>query len=126
MKHIIINAFDRLIEDIKNTKYVLLFLILYGIITQYIFDTVCPFRIVTGFLCPGCGLTHGCIYILIGKWGLVAKHNISAFLWVPFILYICIYRYILGKKPRHWEAYAIFICLITMGVYVTRILDFVR
>lgn len=113
----------RLLEDIWTVRFIILTLVVYGVITESLFHTVCPFRIITGFPCPGCGLTHGCIYILTGRWKLAAEYNLAAFLWIPFILYLLICRYWLDIRAKYWILASIIVCLLTMAVYVRTIVQ---
>ena len=55
----------------------------------------CPIRLVTGYLCPGCGLTHLVLALLRGD--LHAAFQANAFLMViaPFALVYYIYRTLL-------------------------------
>jgi hypothetical protein len=47
----------------------------------------CPFRLLTGFLCPGCGTTRGLHQLLHGN--VVAAFQLNPFMMValPFLLY---------------------------------------
>lgn len=38
-------------------------------------DVLCPFRLLTGLLCPGCGLTHAFVHLTHGDLGLAFDHH---------------------------------------------------
>lgn len=54
-------AVCKLRNDIYRCKIIILILIIYGIVSQIAFGMMCPFKILTGWDCPGCGLTRGCM-----------------------------------------------------------------
>ncbi len=68
----------------------------------------CPFRMVTGHLCPGCGVTRMCLAFLRGDLAAAYSYNKGLFLILPLVaglLGLALYRYIRGKeqKGRLWK-----------------------
>ena len=106
----------RFTEDVKQIRYALILLILYAIITQSIFHTVCPWAILTQLPCPGCGLTRAGICVLTLRFGQAVQYNATIYLWIPYLCYLIIWRYVLGKKPPFALAMAAGICIL-MYVY---------
>jgi hypothetical protein len=48
------------------------------------------------------------------------KINLSVLIWVPFLLYFFIRRYVLGKELNYLPALLVMVCLITLGYYCYR------
>lgn len=107
-------------KDLYKLRIPLLIIIVYCVITQWIFDTVCPFSIMFGLPCPACGLTRGCLSILTGHFVKAWIYNATAYLWLPAIAWLLIMRYVCGKQRIKWESVFITIALITVGYYVYR------
>lgn len=112
----------RLLKDIISIRFALLLLLCYGIITQFIFHTVCPFLILTHFPCPGCGLTRAGLMLLQGKYAQAFSYNAMIFLWMPFLIYLIIWRYLFGKKPPFVMPLTIAVCLTTLLYYAHRLM----
>ena len=98
----------------------MLVLLVYGCVTQIVFGTICPFVVFSGFPCPACGLTRGVCAILTGHWKMAAAYNITAFLWLPALIWFCFMRYIAGKNKICWEPVFIVIAIITVIYYIYR------
>lgn len=111
----------RVVKDIIAIKIPIIILAIYLPITQIIFKTVCPFKIVLGIDCPGCGLTRGCFNVLIGRWHRAIQYNPSAFLWVLLIIYVLYMRYIKGRDTFQWIIPTIVVCITTFACYVIRL-----
>ena len=52
----------------------------------------CPFRLVTGLKCPGCGISHYYIALLHGNLVEAYHENELVFVMMPFIVIYAIYR----------------------------------
>lgn len=52
----------------------------------------CPFRLLTGYLCPGCGITHYCIAMLQLRFADAYSANPFLFVLMPFFIPYGIYR----------------------------------
>lgn len=111
---------QRLLGDLHQIRIALLLLVLYATAAQLLFHTICPFAILSGLPCPACGLTRAGILLLTGKPAAAAQTNAMIFLWAPFLLYLCILRYFIGKRAPFSTAFAILICLGTLFYYVLR------
>ena len=46
----------------------------------------CPFRLLTGYLCPGCGITHYCIAMLQLRFADAYSANPFLFVLMPFFI----------------------------------------
>jgi len=106
--------FSRIISDIKNCKLALLILVLYFLSTQSVFHCSCPSVLFFGLPCPACGLTRAGIELLKGHFADAASYNITIYLWMPFLLYCVVFRYVIGKKIPHALLLTALICFATM------------
>lgn len=77
----------------------------------------CPFRTVTGLLCPGCGVTRMCLALLRGDLAAAWTANPGLMLALPLMAalggrliwaYVCHAR----RLPRGWEQAALWILVL--------------
>ena len=116
------DIWKRVISDIKAYyKVVLLFIALYIIVTM-IFGAFCPFVIITGFPCAGCGMTRAVWNILTGNFVLGVNYNPAVLFWIAWGIYFVISRYILGKNSKWVMRTLEIVCVVTLAIYVFRML----
>lgn len=97
-------VFSRILADLRACRIALLAIMLYIVVTQSIFHTTCPMAILTGFPCPGCGLTRSGIWVVTGHFTEAWALNPTIYLWIPLIIYGMVFRYLLGRKPPFYLA----------------------
>ena len=80
----------------------------------------CPIRFLTGMPCPGCGMRHALMYLLMGNVD-------SALSWHPLIFIMPIILLIIIFYRRFSSGSIIFLAIICVilfvGVYIYRVLD---
>lgn len=69
----------------------------------------CPFRALTGLLCPGCGVTRLCLALLRGDWAAAWQANPVLLLLLPVLLALLIraaLRYVREGRAAgpQWES----------------------
>jgi len=101
-------------NDIRTAAIPLIMLTIYYFVTKIRYGLFCPYRIVVGRLCPGCGLTHSCTDIILFRFKEAWQYNAAGFAWVPFIIYVVIFRYFTNRKPKLIWLFCIITCLITI------------
>ena len=72
-----------------------------GVAVAWIFDWHCPFRYVTGHLCPGCGATRAVLALLRGDVSAALNYNELLLLGVPVIILIALVFRRLSKSQRN-------------------------
>ena len=91
----------------KLIKYIILtiIIILYLIIGyKYKLYLKCPFKLITGFYCPGCGVTRMLYKIITLDFYQAFRYNPLLFVCFPFILFLLInniYSHIKNKKALY-------------------------
>lgn len=111
----------RFVEDMKRIRLPLAVLVIYMLCTQLIFHTVCPWAILTHYPCPACGLTRAGLCVFTLRFREAARWNAMIFLWMPYLLYMLIMRYVVGKKPRYAFGLAVAIAALTCIYFGVRV-----
>lgn len=63
----------------------------------------CFFRTITGWKCPGCGITTLFYSLLSGDVMGAVKANVFLMITIPFLLFEFIYECILGPQHKKWN-----------------------
>lgn len=116
----------------RSTVVVIWSLIIAGAAYLFIFEPGktgffpgCPFRFITGFLCPGCGATRALHHILHGHFETAFMLNPLLLLAIPFLLFALLrYSVIVMRggvpRPNALPApyiYAIFFIILTFWIF---------
>lgn len=63
----------------------------------------CPFKLLTGFDCPGCGFQRALHAALHGEWGKAMGYNVFLFLLIPYMLALFVSDLLLRGNSRQAE-----------------------
>ena len=78
----------------------------------------CPFRYLTGYLCPGCGVTTMFLALLNGDFAAARQANVFLFYTLPFLLASIILRDVYGKAlARSLDRYVYPLYVIALLVF---------
>lgn len=111
---------NRIKKDIRQFWVAGAAFVVYYLIAHAVFDAFCPFLVVTGFPCAGCGLTRAGLHLLRGNIVKAAMINPSIFLVILFLLYCGYFRYIRGIKVKGFSVALGVLVTVTLAVYVYR------
>ncbi len=120
--HMIKNTCQRILADIKTNRLALAVLLIYLLITNLLCGTPCPQAIILGIACPGCGLTRAGFLLFSGQFAAAWNLNPTIYLWVAFLLYCIIMRYVLGCKIPYFFPLAAVVGILTIIRYFWGIL----
>src|SRR5687767_3322787 len=95
----------------RSTVIIIWLLLLAGATYLFVFEPGttgffpgCPFRVLTGFTCPGCGTTRALHQLLHGNLAAAFELNPLLLLSLPFLFYALVrysYGVMLGRPMRH-------------------------
>ncbi len=109
-------------QDIKNMKIAILFIIIYLGLKRVLFPISCIWVAITGFPCPGCGLTRAGIALLKGEFKEAFRIHPFIYVIALLLLLFCVYRYILRRSQKVFVKYAIVVIIAMLCFYVYRML----
>lgn len=87
-------------ETKKNLIFFLMIGSAYYLLRRYThFAIHCPFRTISGYLCPGCGITT--MIMALGRFDFIGAYYANPFLFItlPFIVFETVYM-LLGKRSK--------------------------
>lgn len=90
----------RICADIREFWAAAVILAVYFVVINLIFHAFCPTVILTGFPCPGCGLTRAIFYLAMGKIQQSIQMNPMGMPVAILLLYFFWNRYIMGKTAK--------------------------
>lgn len=91
------------LQDIARLKAPLIVLTLYFIFMKKVFHMMCPVVLLTGFPCPGCGLTRAGISMLHGDFRAAWEQNLMIYPIVIFLILYIVFRYFLKKDTTKFS-----------------------
>lgn len=95
-------------------------LLVYWLVCMFVLKSFCPVVAFTGFPCPGCGCIRAMKLCLTGHFVKAWQMNPCFFLWAVFAVYLFIWRYIIGQKPKGGRTILIVICCFMLLFYLIR------
>ena len=104
---------QRIFADVKRFWPIPVGLLAMYIVLHKLKGAFCPSVIIFGLPCPGCGTTRALIYLLKGNFAEAFHINPAVYLWMVFLLYIIVVRYILGKPLKHLTPF-----LVVIGIFM--------
>lgn len=101
-------------------------ILVYGLVTHLIFDRFCPMLILTGFPCPGCGMTRALILVLTGRFAAAWQFQPPVYGWILLALAFGARRYLIGRpvsarETRVWMTMLGLLLLSSLALYGYRI-----
>lgn len=113
-------------NDFKKYALSALLVLLGLILLQVLFKRICPISIITGYPCPGCGITRAFFFFLTFQWNLAFSYNPTIFLWLSVIAWGIFLRYFIKDNAFKTKHKKIFIRAVTavgiisIAVYIVR------
>ena len=114
-------VFGRIKNDLYQNRTPIIALAIMWILAELIFHRFCPVVILTGFPCPGCGLTRAFFNLFLLHPIRALEYNPSYPFWAAMAVGFFIRRYVQGKSTKVLRYPMIMVCVITIGVYIWRI-----
>lgn len=117
-------AFKLLGKDLWTLRWVIVVFIAYFFVGKNFLYSLCPTVVITGFPCPGCGMTRAVFAVLRGDF--VRAWQLHPFVYV-LIIYVVTFafrRYILQKEVKSMAKYLIVIAVAMIGYYIFRMVKY--
>ena len=106
-------------KDVKRYRSGVLALAVYCTVTHIFFHTICPVALVSGFPCPGCGMTRAFSQIITLHFVDAVNMHACIVLWVPLIIWMAVRRWAF-EKPGFPVRPLVGVMIITVVYYVWR------
>ncbi len=110
-------AADRVWKDVKEYKWLGIVLVTYYLLMELVFSAFCPLVIITGFPCPGCGITRAFFCVLTGQFQRAWSLNPLIYAVILTALYAGVQRYLLGRKVRGLKKIICIVAVLMILVY---------
>lgn len=107
----------KLLDDIKSARWAIILVIAYFAFLKNYLYTICPVVLLTGYPCPGCGMTRAMFRILhfdfCGAW------KMHPFIYPIGILFAMFFisRYFLNGKYMKYVKWFMFVIAIGMVIF---------
>lgn len=123
MKEKISLIFSRILKDIKALSIGIGAYLVYRFFTLKLWGSSCPMVLLCGIPCPGCGLTRAFKYFFSFQFSNAFQINATVFIWIPFLIWIFICRYILNKNYRFTDFIFVFFILVSLFYYTYMMIE---
>lgn len=113
-------------NDLKKYAMSALLVVLGLTLLQILFKRICPISIITGYPCPGCGITRAFFFFLTLQWNLAFSYNPTIFLWLLVIAWGIFLRYFIKDNAFKNNQKKIFIRAVTAVGVISIVVYIVR
>lgn len=97
-RHLLGKIAYRIRKDMRSYGAALAAVVVFYFLMHILFRAFCPMVVLTGFPCPGCGLTRSILFFLTGQWERSFYIHPLGGIVVCFFGYCAWFRYIKGRK----------------------------
>ena len=111
-------------KDIWALRYIILVFTVYFFIGKNFLYSMCPMVSITGFPCPGCGMTRAVFGVLRGNFALAWKMHPFVYVLGGYVLVFAFRRYIMQKEVKSMVKYIILIAIAMIGYYIYRMVKY--
>ena len=111
-------------KDLNNLKVPVFIFCIYLIIAKTLMKSLCPAVIITGFPCPGCGMTRAVFAILRGDFSAAWALHPFAFALYGFLILFGIWRYILMRDVKELNGILIGLVSALILFYIYRMVRY--
>lgn len=108
---------QRIWADVKKFWPIPVLLVVLYVVLHKLDGAFCPMVRIFGLPCPGCGITRALLYVVKGQFAEAFYINPCVYLWLLFLLYIIVARYLLGKPVKYGTACVIIIVIVMVVRY---------
>ena len=122
MKSALGNGIREMVADIKNIWPAIAVLTCFWGIMYFFYASLCPFRVLTGFPCPACGLTRAGLLLLTFHFKYAWEMNPSIYLWFPLILYALFAKYFWKAGLKYLLGILVIVSIITVIIFTYRMI----
>lgn len=111
-------------NDVKKVSVLMVVFFAYLFVGRHFLYSLCPMVMITGFPCPGCGMTRAMFAFLRGDF--VAAWKLHPFLYVLIFYVVClgIRRYVLLKECKRYGSYLLWIFAAMFLFYIYRMIRY--
>ena len=111
---------NRIKRDMKQYGIGILAAVILYFLMHALFDAFCPSILISGFPCPGCGMTRAVIYLFKGQFQRSWALNPAAIFWVIWAVLFVFKRYVKGEKSKGLNRAVFGIVLFMVIIYIIR------
>lgn len=112
------------VQDLKNIWIAIVVFGAYFLVGRKFLYSLCPCIVLTGFPCPGCGLTRATFSILQGHFAEAWYLHPFSYVILLFVLIFAVRRYILLKETKSMMKWLAVIIIGMIVFYVYRMVKF--
>jgi len=109
-------------DDIRQNALAISVVLVIWILANIVFEHFCPMVLVTGYPCPGCGLTRALLSLIRLDVRSAIQYNPSIFLWIALTLAAIVQRYIRGRSLKVLLIPLVAVFVMTIAIYVWRMI----
>ena len=120
----ITKAFELFWKDIWTFRYVILVFAVYFFIGKNFLYSLCPTVAITGFPCPGCGMTRAVFSVLRGNFALAWHLHPFVYVLGGYVLVFAFRRYVMQKEVKSMVKYLMVIVAAMIGYYIYRMVKY--
>lgn len=112
---------NRISDDLRKNWQFIVIVLGWWIVMNLVFHHTCPVVLVSGYPCPGCGITRAFFSFFTFHPIRAFQYNPTYPLWLLVILAALWLRYIKGQNLKKLYSPLLFTAVVTLVVYVYRI-----
>lgn len=120
MKRKCLEVGNRIGRDIRQYGVGILAAVILYFLMHGLFSAFCPSVLISGFPCPGCGMTRAVLYLFRGQFARSWALNPAAVLWVLWVLLFAYNRYVKGRSPKFLMRLFLGILVFMVVAYIVR------